>query len=70
MSENSKHFFSDVPCKRCNSRIRYKSTRNCCDCLKASVAKRRANIAALVSTATPPADPLADLIGDINAPHR
>lgn len=53
MSANPKHRTSDTPCKKCQSRERYKSTRNCVGCAKNAVRRKRGQLEL-------PNQPLAD----------
>lgn len=43
VSENPLHYMSDVPCKKCKGRTRYKTTRGCVPCQKAHTKRKRAS---------------------------
>lgn len=46
MSENPLHYMSDVPCKKCKGRTRYKTNRGCVPCQKAHTKRKRASVSA------------------------
>ena len=61
---NSERHFHGEPCAKCRSTVRYKASRNCVECAKAAVRKRRGQLLVVADDPLPEYD---DLLGDINA---